>query len=403
MKTLQCNNALKFAALAAVLAPATLARAKCDEWMPMFDGPNGRVSAMLAFDNTLIVGGSFESCGAADPDGAMRFIARFDGRDWTSLAGGTSGGGVFALAQHGGELIAGGSFTRAGGVPAYGIARFNGREWLPVGQGMSADGDEQSAVLAITEFNGDLIAAGTFTTAGDAQAAYIARWDGASWSSLGNGMDSPVFALAVLKDRLIAGGENFIRSWDGESWTNFGGDPQPIGTVRTLLVREGQLFAGGRFVGPLGGTHHGVLQTDGSQWSTVGNEIQEDFDAGAFGDIHALMMYQGDLIASGEMEADGSSFIARFNGTFWLTLGAPSGGSASGGRSDGSHALAIYINALTAAGDFEVDDTTTSYVGFWTDCSPLQFADVNGDGSVDITDMLLVLGHYGVCPETTET
>lgn len=403
MKPLKINNALKCAALAAMFPMATFAHAKCDEWLPFYEGPNGRVTALIVYNNALIAGGLFSSSGVINVDDTTRYIAQFDGQRWSSLAGGMSGGGsqsgsagVRALAVFNEELIAGGYFTRAGGIPAYGIARWNGREWLSLGDGMSAgeDGDDDPGVLALTEFNGELIAGGTFTTAGDSEARFIASWDGESWAPIGAGIDSPVFALTVYKGRLVAGGEDFIMSWDGESWSPFGGDPQPSGTVRALLEHNDQLIAGGRFVGPLGATHHGILQTNGSQWTPVGSEISEDFDAGALGDIYALMNYNGDLIAAGLFESGGPS-IARFNGTFWLPLGMALGGS---------EALTIYNNALTAGGEFMADDNTVAYVGRWFDCmlTPENPADANGDGLVDITDLLMVLTQFGVCPDTIE-
>jgi hypothetical protein len=60
----------------------------------------------------------------------------------------------------------------------------------------------------------------------------VARWDGASWSSLGSGLDGTVRALAVFDDGsgaalyatgtfTTAGGvpANNIARWDGASWS----------------------------------------------------------------------------------------------------------------------------------------------------------------------------------------
>jgi len=43
------------------------------------------------------------------------------------------------------------------------------------------------SVEALTVYNNTLIAGGTFTTAGDVEANYIAAWDGFTWSALGSG------------------------------------------------------------------------------------------------------------------------------------------------------------------------------------------------------------------------
>ena len=48
--------------------------------------------------------------------------------------------------------------------------------------------------------------AGQFTAAGVVSAGRIASWDGTSWSALGSGMNSNVYALTVYNNQLIAGG-----------------------------------------------------------------------------------------------------------------------------------------------------------------------------------------------------
>src|SRR5690349_10531346 len=52
-------------------------------------------------------------------------------------------------------------------------------------------------IYAMAVYNGNLIAGGDFTTAGGISAIRIAQWDGNSWSALGSGMNSDVYALAV--------------------------------------------------------------------------------------------------------------------------------------------------------------------------------------------------------------
>jgi hypothetical protein len=54
---------------------------------------------------------------------------------------------------------------------------------------------------------GNLYIGGQFTIVGNALAANIAQWDGSTWSALGSGMNSYVFALAVSGNHLFAGGE----------------------------------------------------------------------------------------------------------------------------------------------------------------------------------------------------
>jgi hypothetical protein len=108
---------------------------------------------------------------------------------------------LFAVTLYNGDLIVGGAFTTAGGVSANYIARWDGAAWQPLGSGMNYK------VRALTVYNEELIAAGMFTTAGGVTVNYIARWDGAAWQPLGSGMSGWVWSLTVYDGELIAGGK----------------------------------------------------------------------------------------------------------------------------------------------------------------------------------------------------
>lgn len=108
------------------------------------------------------------------------------------------------LQVFGGELIAGGDFYITGGFNTYGIARWNGAEWQPLGEGM----DEDSAFVgALTVCERELIVGGDFTIAGGVSARRIARWNGLRWAPLGSGLGGDyVMAMAVFDGVLNVGG-----------------------------------------------------------------------------------------------------------------------------------------------------------------------------------------------------
>ena len=82
-------------------------------------------------------------------------------------------GSVIALAfGPDGSLYAGGDFTTAGEVDANFIARWDHSHWLTLGSGM----DSNVNTLAFG-LDGSLYAGGWFTTAGGVATNYIARWD----------------------------------------------------------------------------------------------------------------------------------------------------------------------------------------------------------------------------------
>jgi hypothetical protein len=166
---------------------------------------------------------------------------------------------VFSLAEYNDELVAGGSFTMAGGQPVSNIARWNGSAWRSLGSGVGPMAF--GSVYAMTTYNNELCVGGYLSTAGGTPANRIARWDGSDWRALGSGLSgtSNVFALGVFRAELIVGGvfsiaggtpANSIAAWDGAAWHAIGSGIMPGGyphAVHALAVLGDRLFVGGNF------------------------------------------------------------------------------------------------------------------------------------------------------------
>lgn len=145
-------------------------------------------------------------------------------QSWSSLPGGGMNDWVYATAIYNGDLIVAGKFTSAGGMSANHIARWDGSSWTPLGAGVNGK------VNALTVYKGNLVAAGEFTMAGGLEVNFIAQWDGTEWNDQLGGVGSIVTSLAVIGDNLYAGGYfveadntpvNFIASgipMDGLPW-----------------------------------------------------------------------------------------------------------------------------------------------------------------------------------------
>lgn len=116
--------------------------------------------------------------------------------------------GVNALAtMPNGDLVAGGSFSTAGGAVANKVARWNGSSWLPLGSGLS------STVFDLDVLpNGDLIAGGIFQSAGGTTVNFLARWDGGTWSGFGSGTSNAVLAVAHLPNGGIVAAGGFLQA-----------------------------------------------------------------------------------------------------------------------------------------------------------------------------------------------
>ncbi|MFN9133609.1 MAG: GC-type dockerin domain-anchored protein [Phycisphaerales bacterium] len=293
-------------------------RAQCTpQWQPFdpttatFPGVNGIVNATTMWDPDgpgpqtpkLVVGGVFTFA----VNVLANNIALYDPATgaWSALGSGMSNGAssafVYALTTlPGGDLIAGGRFTTAGGVTVNSIARWNGSAWSALGTGMN------NIVWSLTTLpSGDLIAGGTFTTAGGVPANYIALWNGSAWSALGSGMSGgsfpTVFALTTLPSGdLIAGGDfttaggvpvNRIARWNGSAWSALGTGMNNEVTALTTLP-NGDLIASGLFTNAGGVPANRIARWNGSAWSSLGSGLN--------GTARALTtLPSGDLIAGG--------------------------------------------------------------------------------------------------------
>lgn len=199
------------------------------------------VSALAVSETNLYAGGIFTAAGGRPAN----CIAKWDGSSWSALGSGMGGSGsapayVTALAVLGNDLYAGGWFTTAGGITVRCVAKWNGSSWSALCSGMTAaywsdDGEYNTTpyVYALAVSGSDLYVGGYFNTAGDADANFIAKWDGNSWSALGSGMDSGVGLLAATGDELFAAG----------GFTKAGGKISPyvararIGSIAKSLLR----------------------------------------------------------------------------------------------------------------------------------------------------------------------
>jgi hypothetical protein len=187
-------------------------------------------------------------------------------------------------------LYVGGDFVAAGDIAANSIDKWDGTTWTALGEGV---GGVVRTIAVFDDGTGSaLYVGGTFTSAGGIPAHGIARWNGSHWSSVGGGMDQNVAALAVFDDgsgaALYAGGSfrvvdgdspaQFIAKWTGQIWVAVGG--------------------GMRL--PPGGT--------------LGVGALKVCDFGQGPELYAA----GDFIAAGGVNANR---IAKWNGQRWAALG----------------------------------------------------------------------------------
>lgn len=291
-------------------------------WHEAGGGISGNVRALLVHDGKLIVGGDFSTAGGLPAN----CVASWDGTTWSTFGDGIRGGlGVSALCIHNGNLIAGGFFDSAGSVTAQNIAIWNGSEWNQMGPGLN----ERVAALAVYE--GELYVGGLFYWPID----YIVKWTGSWWAGVGGGIAGEysyytgVRALRVYNGSLIAAGwfnsaggvdVNNVAAWDGTTWSALGnglhdGGPAAPTAVRCLNEFNGSLIAGGCFNYSGDLEIHNVALWDSATWSSLGT--------GTDGYIAALAAQGQNLYAGGRFSVAGGGHVqnaARWDGSAWREL-----------------------------------------------------------------------------------
>jgi hypothetical protein len=218
--------------LAAGGVPANrIARWDGQSWSALGDGVGSRVSAIAEYNGALYVGGYFTTAGGQPAS----HIAKWDGVTWSALPNDGLQEDVLAFAVYddgsGPKLYVGGVFVRTADSAVQGLTRiasWDGTSWAAVGGGLSG-----FTVSCLTVFNGQLIAAGSLGPAGGPNLIYA--WNGQYWSSIGDTGYSGVSALSVFDDgtgpALYVGGTlteaagvpaSKIAKWDGGSWSALG-------------------------------------------------------------------------------------------------------------------------------------------------------------------------------------
>lgn len=321
-------------------------------WSEVGGGLNGLAYNLLFKGNDLYVCGIFHEVGGINASN----IARWDGTNWHALGSGLSGatngfsspnGLSLALAANG-DLIVGGNFLYAGGVPVNNVARWDGSQWHALGSGVFNGGSGQS-VYAVATLDTDVYVAGVFKSASGVNATNLARWDGAQWHAMGGGPFGSCSALTVVGTTIYTAG-NFtnlsgvparhVARWNGSAWEALApGTAGEILTSISCLGTDGtNLYAGGDFIQAGNAGALCIAKWDGNQWSALtGPKSRGTWLGPAAAAAEGNDLYIG---GSGLRTAGGlkPNRLAHWNGSAWDDMGGGiSGGNASVG--------AILLNA----------------------------------------------------------
>lgn len=268
--------------------------------------------------------------------GPANYLARWDGKQWSDVGGSIgvrfAGSSVSALAADDrGNLYVGGWFDSAGGVSVHNLARWNGDSWSGVGE--EAGGAFQGGVSAILADGGNVYVGGTMTATGHNDPSGIEKWNGTTWENLSKDVSGYPTNLAMDRDGnlFIAGSfnsisgisANHVAKWDGAVWAGLGDDHSVSGNVSAMLSDgNGGVYVGGDFIAAGGLVVNSIAHWDGSSWKGLGIGLTGAINGGAVLDL--VLDKQGNLYAGGgfiQAEGMAANHVARWNGNSWETLG----------------------------------------------------------------------------------
>lgn len=338
---------------------ANLARWNGTTWSTIgrgrLNGVDGAVFALAADEDDLFVGGTFRSAGGNN----ISFIARWDGSGWAPLGTGLGGSSpfVFALLLEGDDLYAGGAFRYAGGMEAQKIARWKRSTgtWSGLENGIGG-GSYYTYVSAIARSGGDLYIGGNFTSAGNAPASNIARWDGAAWHSLdGYGTNGAVYQILADGEGGVYVGGNFTRvgnlqvgyiaRWNNPGWSALGTAMNR--PVYDMAMIQGNLVAGGSFTVAGAYNSNGIARWRNDEWFPLGRGVTNKEDVGV---VLAMVTNPYDT----SLWVGGDFTVAGGNPSYYVGRWAPSLGvatvSTSKEQKDRSASLSLSISPNPSAG-----------------------------------------------------
>jgi trimeric autotransporter adhesin len=319
-------------------------------------GLNSSAQAIAASEGDVYFGGTFTDFSNGDTTMPSNFVARWTGTEWMSLgdprkpANAIAGSAILAVAVKDSDLYLGGFFDAAGTVAANNIARWESRtrSWQTLGNGFSngVDGRVRAIYVSAT---GAIYVGGGFEHAGGVPARNIAKWDGVTWSSMGQGLHGGnglrVSALAEVisptEYHFYAGGRfdsagavaaRNVAEWTGTAWVPLGdgvtgdgvyssGEVFALQPVFDRLFRHAKLYVGGDFIYAGGPPASHIAVWDAGSWSALGPISFE----GLNGPVYAIRGNLSAIYAGGTFYRAGGNIevhnIAKWNGTAWSSLG----------------------------------------------------------------------------------
>lgn len=216
---------------------------------------------LKSINNELFIGAYIETIDS-------NWLYHFDGSNlnkWgdgvylTTATGFSELPNIYDIVEFNSQIYVCGEFDKVGGQSISGIMKWNGSSWEDVGGGLLGNIQGSSPLMYPHQMyvhNNELYIVGNFRYAGGIEVNGVAKWDGTTWTALGSGFNSTVYAVGSYSGELFVGGDftqsgsqalGRIAKWDGTDWISpgFGFEPQSTMDytfVHTFLEENGGLF-----------------------------------------------------------------------------------------------------------------------------------------------------------------
>ncbi len=277
-----------------------------------------------------------------------------------------------------GRLYVFGDFINAGGdetadyLAVYDPAT---QGWIGLGSNGAGNGAFNSAVLDVAWIGSTLYAGGVFTNAaGNADADFLAAWNGSSWTAKGSAVGVPALNGAVRSldaqgGKLYVAGQftnagavaeaDRLAVYDGYTWSALGNAGAGIGALSSFVYKvdalaDGRVFVGGMFLNAGNtATADYMAYWNGATWNPVGDGLATNqaingtvVDFAISGTtVYAVGSFDN---AQGNAAADR---IAMWNGTVWTNLGTAGANGVFAGSSEIDN-VQLYGSNVIVAGVF---------------------------------------------------
>jgi len=283
-------------------------------WAALGSGPLiSDVASVTRLANGNLVVGGFATPG--NPD-----VQIWDGTAWSSLPGVAPSqlslvDGVHALP--GGEVVIDGFLFNPNGTVSN-LAIWDGTQLLPLAPPFTAVHELATAP------NGDLLVVGQD---GASNTPPVARYDGTTWTLIGNSLEAgfnslavaPGGSLYVAREIPITAGNPLgsIAQLQFATWVRL---PSAVPVTGRVLANaaDGGVYAGGAFDSVEGVAASNIAHRGPNGWTALGQGVD--------GSVEQLAVApDGSVIVGGSFLAAGgtpANRVARWNGSSWSTLGA---------------------------------------------------------------------------------